>query len=159
MRFSFGQRLWSGWEEGIPFEWSLYVQDFVVTFCSRSQYYVNFYLCTELGLSGVTGNSMDAVGDRDYIVEFLFWASLLSTHLRFALILSVPSLNAQFIACFCASGNSPFVSIEYLFCGTFQLSHSHSAYFQRSSATGNLTNFISDHFNWLERNAFKVGPQ
>lgn len=24
---------------------------------------------------------MDAVGDRDYIVEFLFWASLLSTHL------------------------------------------------------------------------------
>ena len=29
---------------------------------------------------------MDAVGDRDYIVEFLFWASLLSTHLRFVLI-------------------------------------------------------------------------
>jgi len=24
---------------------------------------------------------MDAVGDRDYIIEFLFWASLLSTHL------------------------------------------------------------------------------
>ena len=31
---------------------------------------------------------MDAVGDRDYIVEFLFWASLLSTHLR--LVQSVP---------------------------------------------------------------------
>lgn len=28
---------------------------------------------------------MDAVGDRDYIVEFLFWASLLSTHLRFGI--------------------------------------------------------------------------
>ena len=47
---------------------------------------VTFCLCTELGFSGVTGNSMDAVGDRDYIVEFLFWASLLSTHLRFVLI-------------------------------------------------------------------------
>lgn len=37
----------------------------------------------ELNFSAVSGNSMDAVGDRDYIVEFLFWASLLSTHLRF----------------------------------------------------------------------------
>lgn len=36
----------------------------------------------ELNFSAITGNSMDAVGDRDYIVEFLFWASLLSTHLR-----------------------------------------------------------------------------
>lgn len=31
----------------------------------------------------VTGNSMDAVSDRDYIVEFLFCASLMATHLRF----------------------------------------------------------------------------
>nr|XP_058952985.1 argininosuccinate lyase-like [Pocillopora verrucosa] len=38
-------------------------------------------LSKELNFSAVTGNSMDAVGDRDYIVEFLFWASLLSTHL------------------------------------------------------------------------------
>lgn len=41
------------------------------------------FLSKELNFSAVTGNSMDAVGDRDYIVEFLFWASLLSTHLRF----------------------------------------------------------------------------
>lgn len=39
----------------------------------------------ELNFSAVSGNSMDAVGDRDYIVEFLFWASLLSTHLRFGI--------------------------------------------------------------------------
>ncbi|XP_058952985.2 argininosuccinate lyase isoform X1 [Pocillopora verrucosa] len=39
------------------------------------------FLSKELNFSAVTGNSMDAVGDRDYIVEFLFWASLLSTHL------------------------------------------------------------------------------
>lgn len=39
------------------------------------------FLAKELNFSAVTGNSMDAVGDRDYIVEFLFWASLLSTHL------------------------------------------------------------------------------
>lgn len=38
-------------------------------------------LSKELNFSAVSGNSMDAVGDRDYIVEFLFWASLLSTHL------------------------------------------------------------------------------
>jgi len=39
------------------------------------------FLAKEIHFSAVTGNSMDAVGDRDYIVEFLFWASLLSTHL------------------------------------------------------------------------------
>lgn len=39
------------------------------------------FLAKELDFSAVTGNSMDAVGDRDYIIEFLFWASLLSTHL------------------------------------------------------------------------------
>ena len=38
----------------------------------------------ELKFDEVGGNSMDGVGDRDYIVEFLFWASLLSTHLRSA---------------------------------------------------------------------------
>ena len=40
---------------------------------------------SELNFAAVSGNSMDAVGDRDYIVEFLFWASLLSTHLRFGI--------------------------------------------------------------------------
>ena len=36
---------------------------------------------------------MDAVGDRDYIIEFLFWASLLSTHLRLVYILFETSLK------------------------------------------------------------------
>ncbi|XP_046548982.1 LOW QUALITY PROTEIN: argininosuccinate lyase-like [Haliotis rubra] len=39
------------------------------------------FLAKELGLGEVTGNSLDAVSDRDFVVEFLFWASLLSTHL------------------------------------------------------------------------------
>ncbi|XP_071093772.1 argininosuccinate lyase-like [Haliotis cracherodii] len=39
------------------------------------------FLAKELGLGDVTGNSLDAVSDRDFVVEFLFWASLLSTHL------------------------------------------------------------------------------
>lgn len=39
------------------------------------------FLAEELNFSAVTANSMDAVSDRDYILEFLFWASLLSTHL------------------------------------------------------------------------------
>ena len=47
----------------------------------------------ELNFSAVSGNSMDAVGDRDYIVEFLFWASLLSTHLRFGI--NLKSSNFQ----------------------------------------------------------------
>ena len=47
----------------------------------------------ELNFSAVSGNSMDAVGDRDYIVEFLFWASLMSTHLRFGI--NLKSSNFQ----------------------------------------------------------------
>ncbi|XP_048589033.1 argininosuccinate lyase isoform X2 [Nematostella vectensis] len=39
------------------------------------------FLAQELGFSDVTGNSLDAVSDRDYIAEFLFWGSLLATHL------------------------------------------------------------------------------
>ncbi|KAK3084921.1 hypothetical protein FSP39_021497 [Pinctada imbricata] len=38
-------------------------------------------LAKDLGFSEVTGNSLDGVSDRDFIVEFLFCASLLSTHL------------------------------------------------------------------------------
>lgn len=38
-------------------------------------------LATELGFSGVTENSVDAVSDRDFVVEFLAWASLLQIHL------------------------------------------------------------------------------
>ncbi len=39
------------------------------------------YLARELGFHHLAENSMDAVGDRDYIVEFLAWAALLQVHL------------------------------------------------------------------------------
>lgn len=42
---------------------------------------------------------MDAVGDRDYIIEFLFWASLLSTHLRLVYILFETSLKLDCWMC------------------------------------------------------------
>jgi argininosuccinate lyase len=38
-------------------------------------------LAAELGFGGVTQNSVDAVGDRDYVVEFLAGAALLQVHL------------------------------------------------------------------------------
>jgi argininosuccinate lyase len=38
-------------------------------------------LAAELGFQDVAQNSIDAVSDRDYIAEFLFWAALLGTHL------------------------------------------------------------------------------
>jgi argininosuccinate lyase len=42
-------------------------------------------LAADLGFSAVSPNSMDAVSDRDFIAEFLFWAALLGIHLsRFA---------------------------------------------------------------------------
>jgi argininosuccinate lyase len=42
-------------------------------------------LAQSLGFENVCGNSMDAVSDRDFIIETLSWASLLSVHLsRFA---------------------------------------------------------------------------
>ncbi|PJF45703.1 MAG: argininosuccinate lyase, partial [Candidatus Thermofonsia Clade 3 bacterium] len=42
-------------------------------------------LAEELGFADITRNSMDAVSDRDFIVEFLFWATLTMVHLsRFA---------------------------------------------------------------------------
>jgi len=39
------------------------------------------YLAHELGFDGIAMNSMDAVSDRDYLVEFLSWASLTQIHL------------------------------------------------------------------------------
>jgi argininosuccinate lyase len=39
------------------------------------------YLARELGFDALALNSMDAVGDRDYVVEFLTWASLTQIHL------------------------------------------------------------------------------
>jgi argininosuccinate lyase len=42
-------------------------------------------LAEDLGFAGITWNSMDGVSDRDFIVEFLFWAALAMVHLsRFA---------------------------------------------------------------------------
>lgn len=38
-------------------------------------------LQTELGFDGISLNSMDATGQRDFVAEFLFWASLCLTHL------------------------------------------------------------------------------
>jgi argininosuccinate lyase len=42
-------------------------------------------LAADLGFASASPNSMDAVSDRDFIAEFLFWAALLGVHLsRFA---------------------------------------------------------------------------
>ncbi|XP_014827993.1 PREDICTED: argininosuccinate lyase [Poecilia mexicana] len=38
-------------------------------------------LRTELGFDSISLNSMDATGQRDFVAEFLFWASLCLTHL------------------------------------------------------------------------------
>jgi argininosuccinate lyase len=38
-------------------------------------------LAAALGLAGVAPNSVDAVSDRDYVVEFLAWAALAQVHL------------------------------------------------------------------------------
>jgi argininosuccinate lyase len=38
-------------------------------------------LCAALGFDAISENSMDAVGDRDYVVEFLAWAALTQVHL------------------------------------------------------------------------------
>jgi argininosuccinate lyase len=39
------------------------------------------FLAKELGFDGVASNSLDSVCDRDFVVEFLMWHSLLLTHL------------------------------------------------------------------------------
>jgi argininosuccinate lyase len=39
------------------------------------------YLARELGFGAIIHNSMDAVSDRDYLIEFLSWASLTQIHL------------------------------------------------------------------------------
>ncbi len=38
-------------------------------------------LAVDLGFNAITQNSLDAVEDRDYVVEFLSWAALAQTHL------------------------------------------------------------------------------
>lgn len=39
------------------------------------------FLAQELGFASVAPNSLDAVSDRDFVAEFLFWASLTMLHL------------------------------------------------------------------------------
>ena len=39
------------------------------------------FLAKELGFDGVTHNSLDSVCDRDFVIEFLMWSTLLCTHL------------------------------------------------------------------------------
>ncbi len=39
------------------------------------------FLAETLGFDAISENSMDAVSDRDYLVDFLHWASLTQTHL------------------------------------------------------------------------------
>ncbi|CAN6608404.1 hypothetical protein TRVA0_003S04434 [Trichomonascus vanleenenianus] len=39
------------------------------------------FLASELGFGGVIGNSLTAVADRDFVVEVLFWGSLVLNHL------------------------------------------------------------------------------
>ena len=38
------------------------------------------FLAKELGFGAVTSNSLDSVCDRDFVVEFLFWSTMLHTH-------------------------------------------------------------------------------
>jgi argininosuccinate lyase len=38
-------------------------------------------LAIDLGFAGVSENSVDAVSDRDYVIEFLAWAALVQVHL------------------------------------------------------------------------------
>jgi argininosuccinate lyase len=39
------------------------------------------FLAKELGFDGVTTNSLDSVCDRDFVVEFLWWSTMLLTHI------------------------------------------------------------------------------
>lgn len=39
------------------------------------------FLAEKLGFAAISRNSMDAVGDRDYVLEFLSWAAILQVHL------------------------------------------------------------------------------
>jgi len=68
------------------------------------------FLAAELGFVAVSPNSMDAVSDRDYLVEFLAWAALLQTHLsRLAedlIIWSSPAYGFVEIADAYATGSS-----------------------------------------------------
>ncbi|WBW73294.1 argininosuccinate lyase [Schizosaccharomyces osmophilus] len=38
------------------------------------------FLCKELGFDGIIMNSMNAVADRDFVIEFMYWSSMVMTH-------------------------------------------------------------------------------
>lgn len=40
-----------------------------------------YFLAKELGFHGISPNSLDAVGNRDFVAEFLFWATMTMTHI------------------------------------------------------------------------------
>lgn len=67
-------------------------------------------MAAALGFSSITPNSMFAVSDRDYVAEFLFWASLLGTHFsRLAedlIIFSTPTFGLVRIADAYSTGSS-----------------------------------------------------
>jgi argininosuccinate lyase len=39
------------------------------------------FLAKELGFDSVAENSLYGVGDRDFVIEFMMWASLMMTHM------------------------------------------------------------------------------
>lgn len=62
----------------------------------------------KLGFQGITPNSLDSVCDRDFIVEFLFWSTLLLTHIsQFAEDVIVNSMLQGFVVSdFYSTGSS-----------------------------------------------------
>ena len=50
-------------------------------------------LAERLGFSRVSMNSMDAVADRDFVAEFLFWAAMVGVHLSRLILFSNPALG------------------------------------------------------------------
>ncbi|MCX7852390.1 MAG: argininosuccinate lyase [Caldilineales bacterium] len=69
-----------------------------------------YKLAERLGFSQISPNSIDAVGDRDFVAEFLFWAALLGVHLsrlsEDLILFSNPSLGFVVLADAYTTGSS-----------------------------------------------------
>jgi argininosuccinate lyase len=67
-------------------------------------------LARRLGFSRISENSMDAVSDRDFVAEFLFWAAMLSVHLsrlsEDLILYSSPSFGFNHLADAYTTGSS-----------------------------------------------------
>jgi argininosuccinate lyase len=67
-------------------------------------------LAARLGFAQVSTNSLDAVSDRDFVAEFLFWAALLGVHLsrlsEDLILFSNPSLGFVILADAFTTGSS-----------------------------------------------------